>query len=101
MTPFEIDVLMHYHCHADDHKCVISPPPIWRTTIDRFIEEDLIELVPEAERTRGHLTSFTSFQTYRLTERGHAYCESLKRVPLPELRREWVTCYPARTEQVG
>lgn len=74
MTPFELDILLHYFACADDHPVVHRNPPIWPETRDAFIAEDLMaDNLPDSGRTA----------TYRLTERGRAYIEFVLAVPLP------------------
>lgn len=70
MTPFEIDILLWYHCRAEDHPHTRNPPPIWSITRENLISDGLLE------RTDGDMT-------LRPTERLHVYCEALSRVPLP------------------
>jgi hypothetical protein len=77
MTPFEIDIMLHYYCHADDHPHLRNEPPIWRGTMQAFLDQGLLVFVPEQARDTNYP------QTYRLTERGKAYCEQLQAVPLP------------------
>ncbi len=73
MTPFELDILLHYYGHADDHPVVARNPPIWKETRDAFREKGLLETD----------TTMESTATYRLTERGKAYIDAMLALPLP------------------
>lgn len=79
MTPFEIDILLHYATTRGDHMHMFNPPPIWRETMDRFIELGLLE--------RG--SGVAGDACYVKTARLEAYAEALQRVPLPV--QQWVT----------
>ena len=81
MTPFEIDILMWYHVRTVDHECVNNPPPIWKETVDKFLEEGLLLFGSKEDSTM-----------YVIAPRGEAYCRSLCRVPLPQ--QQWVTIWP-------
>lgn len=77
MTPFELDILLHYYGCADDHPVVQRNPPIWPETRDAFLETELMEFAVPGESA-----------TYRLTARGKAYIEYVLAVPLPVVK--WV-----------
>ena len=81
MTPFELDILLHYYAICEDHPVVRNNPPIWKGTRDAFIETGLMEV---------RLENDPHYQccTYRLTERGNAYIEAVLSVPLPV--QKWV-----------
>jgi hypothetical protein len=79
MSPYEIGILLHYYGTMHDHPDMMSNPPIWRPTIDRFIGEDLIRANTDDSVDRR----------YALTARGeffvtHGLCE------LEPPRQEWV-----------
>ena len=77
MTPFEIDILLHYHTRPGDHEACINQAPIWRETINRLIDDGLVSIVV--------CSKSNSFASYELTERGRFYVEhGLCAVPLPE-----------------
>jgi len=77
VTPFEIDVLLWYHARAGDHPKMAENPPVWRPTINSFMELDLLEPMPKDDRTWN--------ACYRITERGDFYVRhGLCAVPLPE-----------------
>lgn len=92
MTPYEIDVLLWYHCRALDHPDMERNPPVWRPTITGFMEERLVRRVEVSEQNP------TYPRCYSLTDRGRAYAESLQRVPLPVAAwiTEWPTDEPTR-----
>lgn len=70
MSPYEINVLLHYHCHAHDYEDVERNPPVWRPTIEGLIRDGLIEKSTTAN--------------YRITEKGRFYViEGLCQVPVP------------------
>ena len=83
MTPFELDILLHYYSIAEDHPVVNRKPPIWPETRKAFLDEGLMELVPMGE---------VRWATYRLTERGQAYIKAILEVPLPV--KKWVMPEP-------
>ena len=84
MTPFEIEILMHYYTRGGDPDVVRDNPPIWPETRVRFLDEKLLELMPVDYRRDDPAT-------YMLTQRGQAYIKALMRVPLPvaSWRVEW------------
>ena len=71
MTPYEFDILLHYYGHANDHPQMSNPPPIWRGTIDCFLDEQLLQ--KDGNR-----------KTYKLGERGKVLVEAALNLPLPE-----------------
>lgn len=72
MTPYEINVLLHYHYSTVDHPDMFSNPPIWRPTIDAFIVAGLIKIALVDKRQ------------YHITEKGRMYVDDgLCQVPLP------------------
>lgn len=76
MSPYEIELLLWYHCRPMDHEDMGRNPPVWQPTIQRFKQLELLEDDP-----RGN-------QAYRLTERGHFYVtDGLCKVELPV--HEW------------
>lgn len=83
MTPYEIDVLLWYYGHAEDHPDAARNPSLWRPTLKKFFDEDLISASRD-ERTCK--------RCYDLAPRGRAFIESLLRVPLPEVA--WLTRWP-------
>jgi hypothetical protein len=76
MTPFEIDVLLHYYTRPTDHEVLQRNPPIWTETRTRFVADGLLEV------SSNRCTAF------KITDRGRAYVEALQRVPLPI--QKWV-----------
>jgi hypothetical protein len=70
MTPYQIDVLVHYYARCEDHPDLARNPPAWRIAVREFTEQGLMR-----EGTDG--------MSYSLTERGTAYVDALQRVPLP------------------
>ena len=75
MTPFEIRILLHYYVSPDEPE--ERDAPIFVETIRRFLVEGLIEQHPDCDETCSRC------RKYQTTARGDAYCEALKRVPLP------------------
>ena len=82
MTPFELDILLHYYTRCEDHEVVHRHPPIWPETRAALFNEGVIERVPKSSLTENYTC------TYRLTERGKAYIEYVLAVPLPVVK--WV-----------
>lgn len=79
MTPYEIDILLHYYCRVDDHEDMSRTPPIWRPTIEGFIQEGVLSVGTGGREERA----------YSLTDRGKAYCEQLQRLKLPTAVTRW------------
>lgn len=77
MTPYELEILLHYYWHATDHPDMTNPTPLWRETIGKFLEQELLE--QQADPCDA---------LYTLTERGHVYMDAVLGVTLPE--RRWV-----------
>ncbi len=72
MSPYEIDVLLWYHCRCVDHPDRLRVPPVWNPTIEKFFRDGLITHSENKELA------------YELTEKGHFYVtEGLCKVPLP------------------
>lgn len=83
MSPYEIGILLWYHCRPTDHEDIQRNPPVWRPTIERFIADEL-------------LVTATGDTAYAMTERGHAYVRALCSVPLPE--HAWIVKWPHGVE---
>lgn len=81
MTPFEIEVLMHYLTRPGDYRDGDFSAPILPGTMQAFVDEGLMTYEPGS-----------GGRCFDLTERGIVYCESLQRVPLP--KQQWVTVWP-------
>lgn len=76
MTPFELDILLHYYARADQHRVVRENPPIWERTKVDMIKEELLKP-----------SSFAA-ETFEIGERGKAYIEHILSIPLPV--KQWV-----------
>ena len=74
MTPFEIDILLHYYVSPDRHRVEIDNPPIWRETRQWFLDNDLL---------RHREPTIKSDASYEVTERGKAWIEHVCSLPLP------------------
>ena len=85
MTPFEIDILLHYATKGDDHPLMFNPPPIWRETIARFLADGLLKV--------GAGLSVA----YVATDRLIVYANALQKVPLPI--QVWVM--PRSTKEIS
>ena len=75
MSPYQLGILLHYYTRADDYPDVISPPPIWRETIDGFKRDDLLK------DSRNEADA-----SYEITQRGRVFVEGLCNLPLPVWR---------------
>lgn len=73
MTPFELDILLHYHSICDEHSACLANVPIWKETRDWMLKEGL--LIP-ANGTRG-------YATYRTGERAEVLLAHIFSLPLP------------------
>lgn len=80
MTPFRLDVLMHYFVRAGDHEAM-DTAPIWAETVCWMMFEGLLRERTQYESRRD--------EKYVITPRGEAHCRSLLEVPLPV--QIWVT----------
>lgn len=80
MTPFELDILLHYYCKGDDHNVVVENPSIWPETRKWFLDNDLLRLATDIEKQLGHES------TYRTTNRANILIEHILDLPLPEYR---------------
>lgn len=85
MSPYEIDILLWYHSRVEDHPDLARNPPVWRETIDYFVNQELLTTNTERLATRR--------MCYAPTDRLHAYVYSICNVALPG--SQWVTVYPA------
>src|SRR5687768_9167382 len=81
VSPYEINVILHYYSRVGDHDDMERNPPGWGQTMALFTDNGLIRRA--VYRDERHP------RCYELTERGTAYCEALQRVPLPV--QVWVT----------
>lgn len=72
MTPFELDILLHYHCIAADHRACVQNVPIWPETRDMLLAEGLLK-TPSKLHCRTH----------DLGERGKVYIQAVLATPLP------------------
>ena len=71
MTPFELDILLHYYSCGGEHQFVESNPPIWAETRNGFLENGLLELFDG------------DHQSYRTTARANCLIEHILNLPLP------------------
>jgi hypothetical protein len=83
MTPFEINLLLHFHCCAGPWPR--KDAPIYRPTVDKMFSDGLIEQssLPDTD--------------YQTTARGKAMVAHLCMVDLPVIK--WVQ--PARTNSAA
>lgn len=86
MTPFELEILLHYYSRADDHPVMFQNPPIWPETRDRFMDNALLAKSPV-----GYMSP-----AYVLTNRGHAFIRDVLKTPLPV--QVWAS--PATAEKI-
>ena len=77
MTPFELDILLHYYTRIGDHPVVAANPLIWPETREDFLREELL-----ARTTEG------SYSAYVITDRARAYIKAVLALPLPV--KQWV-----------
>ena len=74
MSPYKLNIMLHYYARTNDHPDIVRNPPIWRPTIESFMRDGLLEVGDKLEDAA----------VYRITARGRAFCEALTLVPLPE-----------------
>ena len=72
MSPYEIEILLHYYACLDDHPQMYSPPPIWRDTINWFLQNQLLQDNGKADDA-----------AYKITERGNVLIRAMCALPLP------------------
>lgn len=91
MTPYEVGILLHYYCHARDPVDYYKmDAPMWRPTIEGFLQMGLLE----AEKSEGRMRS------WRLTDKGVCYVEQgICAVPLPEPKWHIPHVCPAGAEK--
>lgn len=79
MTPFEIEIILHYYCRADEYRDGedFSAPAV-RGILDNFLKQEVLALEDDAKRERA----------YKLGPCGEAYVAALLALPLPVKR--WV-----------
>jgi len=78
VTPYEIEIILHYFCFGSkDHPDISRNPPVWRPTIDGLCSSGILACVEG-------LTDVA----YRITEKGAAYVEHVCAVQVPVCK--WV-----------
>lgn len=80
MTPFEISIMLHYYTRVDDFRCGDFSAQAAGDALTSFLDLGLLREVPYTEGGRA--------ADYGITDRGRAYVEALKAVPLPI--QKWV-----------
>ncbi len=76
MSPFELDILLWYRGHCDDHPVFLENPPILDETRDFFLRNHLLEI------NQANPNKPTA--NYKLGDRGHVFIDYIERLPLPE-----------------
>ncbi len=79
MSPFELDILLHYYSRRDDHPVLADNPPIWTSTRGKMKSDGLLG---ENDPVK------VGEPLYYLTERGKVYIEAILSLPLPV--QQWV-----------
>lgn len=80
MTPLEIDILMHYHCRAEDYPNLT--PPAQQSALQYFLTNGYLE------KTELHEDMPAKTMNYTPTEKLPVYCEALCKVPEP--KQVWI-----------
>ena len=80
MSPLEIEIVFHYHCHATDYRDGDYSAPAVKEAIDRFIQEDVLTQI------EGKFDP----PAFRITDRGSAYVEALCTLQIPIKVISWV-----------
>ncbi len=73
MTPFELDILLHYYACCDDHPVVLNNPPIWWETRQWMLDEGLLVVA-------------NAISSYKIGERGKVLIDHITNLPLPVWR---------------
>lgn len=71
MTPYEINILLHYYATSTDYEG--CGEPILHQTITEFCKNGLLQASTDHRDDRN----------YTITDRGKAYCNALTAIPLP------------------
>lgn len=96
MTPFEIELRLHYGFQNSEHPSVITGTPAAREAIDKLIAHPFgAYCLLQLDRTPD------SNRTYCLTDRGIAYTAALLAVPLPTLEARWRCELPVHYTPAG
>lgn len=79
LTPYEIEIVLHYYYSPEEHPECAGNSPAWRSSVDMLLAEGVLQLRKEPSQYGA---------TYESTERSRVYIEALKDVPLPV--QKWV-----------
>lgn len=79
MTPFEIEILIHYYVSPTPHRVELENSPIWPETRAWFLAQGLLAARTESSRYGA---------TYECTKRGEAWINYICQLPLPT--QQWV-----------
>jgi hypothetical protein len=81
MSPLGIEILLHYHCRADDYRNGDHTAPAVKEIFHWFLMEDMLRhegFTPEYFECGHRLKA-----RYALTSRGKAFVDYLQAIPLP------------------
>ena len=92
MYPLHIEILMHYHCCADEFPRLDAPA--CREVVNEFLAEGILRV-----RTDDENKARTHWRTYEATERAETLVKALCAVPYPVQR--WVMPAPYPTPEDG
>jgi hypothetical protein len=73
MTPYEIEVMLHYNCIAIDHPDIHKNPPVWRPTVNSMLDKGMLKRTDVGNADTA----------YQITEKGRAYVDHLCLVDIP------------------
>jgi len=79
MTPFELDILLHYYVSPAPHRVEYDNPPIWADTRSWFLREGLLEPADKLDKEKHG-------GSYCATERAKVLIEHICSLPLPVWR---------------
>ncbi len=85
MSPLEIQIALHYHCTREDYRELT--PPAQQSIIKKFMAQGFLTKLPDG------IDHFD--MTYFPTDKLHAYCEALCKVPEP--KQVWIIPTPNRS----
>lgn len=80
MSPLKIQIMLHYYALADDFRNGDFSAPAVIEALETFVRQGMLRATAFG-RQRGE-------PAYKITDKGRAYVEALKAVPLPVSR--WV-----------
>jgi hypothetical protein len=83
MTPLQIEIMLHYYARTEDYRFGDFSAPTVKEAIEVFCRGDMLNFTNKADYPNA---------AYVITEKGRAYVDYLRSVPLPVVK--YVIEYP-------